>query len=1293
MDTVKESVGSGWAMTSEQIFGNLDEAKALWTSLKDVISGAVGASAKARNDMLGGWKNMGGRDVMIQAFKDIFGAIGDVIAPIKDAFRDIFPKKTAGDLVILTGKFAEFASKLTISGETADKIKSVFSGLFSIFKIGFEIVKGVFGVFGAVAGALAGAGGGALSFAANLGDMIVKLRESLVEGGGIAKFFSNIGEYAAKAVGYITNFVSAIAGFFASLGGSGAEVASDGIKKVGERLSFLQTVAQGAGRVWDFLVSAFGKVKEALAPIGEMFSNIGSAIVNAFKPGNMSGALDALNVGLLGGIALLIKRFLDGGLKIDLGDGLFEKIGNTFDQLTSTLEAMQMKLKAEALMKIAMAIGVLTASVLVLSLIDSGALTKAMTALAVGFGQLIGAMALIDKFSDTSSGAKLVAVAGGMILLAGAVLILSFAIRSLSGLSWTELGKGLAGVAASMLLFAGVAKLLDGNTKGLIRAGVAMGIMAFGLLVMSLAVKAFADMEWDEMIKGFSGVAVGLGLLAGAMNLMPKSGMIQAGIAMVVISAGLLVLQKAVTAFSGMEWNEMIKGFAGVGAGLLMIAGAMWLMPPGMITSAAGILILSLALNVMAKAVETLGGLSLETLAKGLGSIAAMMLILVVATNAMTGALPGAIAMVVVAGALFVLAGVIKALSQLSIGELGIALLAIAGVFVVLGLAALLLTPVIPALMGLGIALALIGGAFALFGLGASLVAKAFETMARAGKAGVDVLIDVIEALIAALPGFVQTLARALIEAAMTFLDAAPAFIDAIGEIIEKILDKIIELAPKFAEAFSEILTGVIGLIREHVPQFITVAIELITALATGIRDNIYQLTTLAIEILLGLVQALTDNMYLIVNGAANLITSFLGALALHSEQLVTAGVNLIISLLQGITQHIPAIVTAVADLIVAFLNALATELPRIITAGTDLLIAFITGIADNLLRVVGAAVEIVTTFITEIGNGANRIVEAGADALVKFIEGLSRDIGNILFIGADAVAKFVEGVGNALSTITDAGAEALVEFISGISKDIDNVIKEGVKAIEKFIDGIVEGSLKLANAAADALVEFLDGLTDAIETHDEEIRRAGRDLAFAIADGFSGGLLSKAGEMARSVKDVLDGALNAGKSFLGIASPSKRFFEIGEWSAEGFAIAFNNNKSIERSVVDKLDVVVSAFKDGLSRIPDSLEGLDDLNPVITPVLDLTRVEGEAKKLAGLMGISSISPDVSYNKAQLISHTNQGQNGSDVTPVDLAPKEIIFNQFINSPTELSTNDIYRNTKSQIALAKEELSIK
>ncbi len=53
--------------------------------------------------------------------------------------------------------------------------------------------------------------------------------------------------------------------------------------------------------------------------------------------------------------------------------------------------------------------------------------------------------------------------------------------------------------------------------------------------------------------------------------------------------------------------------------------------------------------------------------------------------------------------------------------------------FIILGAAAMLLAPLIPALLGLGIALGLIGVAFSLFGVGAYLVAKAFQAMAKAG--------------------------------------------------------------------------------------------------------------------------------------------------------------------------------------------------------------------------------------------------------------------------------------------------------------------------------------------------------------------------------------------------------------------------------------------------------------------------------------------------------------------------------------------------------------------------------
>ena len=46
MDTMKESAGSGWAQSSELIFGNFEEAKTLWTGVNNVLGGMISASAE-----------------------------------------------------------------------------------------------------------------------------------------------------------------------------------------------------------------------------------------------------------------------------------------------------------------------------------------------------------------------------------------------------------------------------------------------------------------------------------------------------------------------------------------------------------------------------------------------------------------------------------------------------------------------------------------------------------------------------------------------------------------------------------------------------------------------------------------------------------------------------------------------------------------------------------------------------------------------------------------------------------------------------------------------------------------------------------------------------------------------------------------------------------------------------------------------------------------------------------------------------------------------------------------------
>lgn len=52
MDTLKEAIGSGWAMTWQLIIGDFEQAKAMWTEVGTVLSGVIDGMSDARNNFL-----------------------------------------------------------------------------------------------------------------------------------------------------------------------------------------------------------------------------------------------------------------------------------------------------------------------------------------------------------------------------------------------------------------------------------------------------------------------------------------------------------------------------------------------------------------------------------------------------------------------------------------------------------------------------------------------------------------------------------------------------------------------------------------------------------------------------------------------------------------------------------------------------------------------------------------------------------------------------------------------------------------------------------------------------------------------------------------------------------------------------------------------------------------------------------------------------------------------------------------------------------------------------------------
>ena len=1168
LDTTKESIISGWAQTWQIVFGDFEEAKELFTGISGAISGFISRSSEARNKVLGDWKALGGRTALIESFKNVFEALGAVLDPIRDAFRELFPAKTGAELAALTKRFQAFTETLMPTPETVDLLKRTFKGFFAILSIGKQILGGIFGVFGRIFGLLFEGTGSFLEITASVGDFLVKIDEALKKGDGLENFFDGLGDVLETPIKMLGRFKDTLSGLFGgfSSGGFSGEMGgvSSVLRSVSEAFSeFIQNFAD-ADQIFEAVFDSFVTVAGEFGP----------ALAEAFSNMNFEAILAVIRTGLVAGIFLIFKRFLGkGSLAKQLsgaGGGVLANIAGSFDALRGSMVAMQQNIKAKTLKEIAIAVALLAASVVALSFVDPERLKSSLTAMTVAFGQLLGAMAILTVVSKSAGFLKIPFIAGALILLAGAILALSASVVVLSMLSWEELLKGLVGVGVLLGIVSVAVIPLSANSGGMIRAGIGITAIAVALRILASAVGAFAEMGWSEMGRGLLGVAAGLGILVAATLVMPPN-MFLTGAGLVAIAFALKLLADSVKEFGGMDFATMGKGMLGIGGALVVIAGAMRLMPGNLLLVGAGLILVSVALGRVSDVIQKMGGMPISTLAQGLGALAAALIILGGALYFMAGTISGAIALGIAAAGVTILASALEKLGNLSWKQIVTGLAALAGVFAVIGVAGALITPAIPALLGLGAAMLLLGGGFALLGLGISLI-----------SAG-------LSALIVALPTGVGVMLKAMTEFTKGMIENIDLLILGLLEIVQGIA----EVAPDFVAAFIDILIAVLEALPEIIPKLI-------------------------------------EAMAIIVDGMIEFLTA-------NQDQLVQAGFDLLLALLRGLRNNIGEITTIAVDVIVAFLNSLAANIGRITAAGLNLLVRFLQGIA----------------------NGIGRIVSAGANIIINLIQGISNNIGRLISAGANAISNFVTGIAN------NAG----------------KVVTAGVNAIIKFAEGLTKNAVKLANAAGRIILQFLNGLEKAIDQYMPQITAQAVDIGIAIIEGVIRGLASKAGELYDYIGNIADSALDKLKKPWKLFSPSKVTREMGQNLIQGLILGLQDTSP----QVD--DAVANMNKSIMSLMSDVIPELD-LNPTITPVLDLTQVQAQAKKMSALTNVTPIKAALSLQAASSISPRQPGED----TAVAAAGNSFNFEQNNYSPESLSEVEIFRQTKNQLSQIKSALAV-
>lgn len=981
LDTAKEVAASGWAETWRTVFGDFKEARTLFTNVSNTVNGVIGGMADARNELLGGWKDAGGRTKMIEGLGNAFDALASIFKTVGAAWRSVFPATTVDQLVAMTDRFVAFTEAMKPSEDTLKNLQSTLAGVFAVFHIVWTVIKEVVGTIFELLGVVGEGTGGFLNFTAGIGDFLVALDKAISSGEGLSTFFDGLGAILSVPLRILQAIGGLIGGIFAGFDSGAGENAADTLNKVGEAMSPLE-------RLGARLEQVFGGVGEFLAnfgaKIGGALSGIGQAIADGLGTGEFEPVFDALNVGLLGGIVFFMKKFLDNGLSLNLGvggsEGLFGGITDALGEVTGTLQAMQTDLKASALMKIAAAVAILAASMVALSLIDSKKLTKALTAMAVGFGMLIGSMVAIEQLTGFFGGVKFAIISGGFIALATAILILSAAVKVLSTMSWEELAKGLGGVAALLAAVSAASIPLSANAGGMIRAGVGITALAIGIAILAGATKIFATMSWGEMLKGMVGLAGVLTAVAIAANLMPAS-LVLTGPGLLAMAAGIAVLAGALKIMGSLSWEDIAQGMVALGGALTLITLAVMAMPPTIVLIGPGLLVVAAAMVVMAGALKVMGTMSWEEIGKSMVVLFGALALLALGLTAMIAALPGAAALVVAAAALAVLTPVLMALGAMSWESIVKGLVAIAGIFVVLGATAFILQPLIPALLGLGVAVVLLGAGVALAGAGVFLLATAISMLVVSFSAGQAIILGAISALLGKLPEVGTALAAMMVSFANAIARNAPKFGRAFVAVLNTLLDSVRKVTPKIGRTMTVLINTALSVVEKAVPRFVT----------AGLR------------VLIGILQGIGNNIGRVVTTATTIVVNFLRAIGRNSGRVADAGMKMIIDFINGLTR------------------AINNNMDDLRAAGLDLAMAIVNGMTGGLL-----------------GKGVDLVRDA-ANALADKIPGPIKDV---LGIGGPAkvVIPFGEGVGRGLAMgmdkstkYVDSSTEALA--VTAVSK------------------------------------------------------------------------------------------------------------------------------------------------------------------------------------------------------------------------------------------------------------------
>ena len=971
------------------------------------------------------------------------------------------------------------------------------------------------------------------------------------------------------------------------------------------------------------------------------------------------------------------------------------------------------------ILKISLSLGLMVGVIKLVGMLSVGEILKGAAFMA-GFIVFVGLLVGVAK----AAGKDLPKIGGTLLAVSSAMLIMAGTVKLISGMSWGDLIKGGIGITA----FAGIMYLLLEMIK---KIGPEAPKLAATLLAMSISIGILAGVavmlsliDWGGLMKGVAAVAILGGVMTAMIWATRGANDVKGNLIVMTVAIG--VMAAAVAALSMIEPSRLAGSTIALGM-LMGIFAIMEKSASSMKGSMASLIIMTAVVGALARIIYLLSGLPADSVVAVSASLSLLLLSLAASMQILSMAAPIMPSALISVGILTVVVGilgrilylmrdmdasstlVIASSLSLLLMSLSTSCLILAGVGA-LGTAAFIGIGALITLIGsMGTLMIAIGALTTYFPALEEFLNKGITILQQIGYGIGSFVGNMINGVLTEASQSLPNLANSLsdfMENLQPFIEGARGIDASVAEGVKSLAQAILILtAADILEGITSWLTGgsSLGDFAEQLEPF-GKGLKGFADAVTGIDGESVTSAVNAAKSLAEMTKALPNEGGLVSLFAGdNNMTKFAENLEPFGE-----GLKGYSDAVTGIdAKSIEASVTAAKAL-----TELADSIPNeggfvsLFTGDNDMtsfaenLEPFGEGLknySDTVSGIDASAISNSVSIVKDLINTLKSMKDVDTDGVYAFKDAIDALAETNISGISEAFKESTPDLSNIGADIINSISKGMASKKSTLSKNVITILNDMIKILEskksafnlsgvKLMNGLILGFNKNSSKIKSTLSAILKSASSTIRSYYTKFYNAG----YYVVSGFANGISANSYMAAAKAKVMAQNAADAAKKELKEHSPSKVFYGIGNFAGVAFVNALSDYASVSyKAGSDMGESARTGLSDAISKISNTINSNMDMQPTISPVLDLSNVTSGARKINSIFGDSPSIGVMSNVKAisSMMAQRNQNGVNDDVVSAINSLKKVVGNSSGNSYT---INGITYDSGTEVADAIEAL---